>query len=629
MHKISVPIKVSTINENNREKYVKLCKSADVERIFLAIGSGGIDGVEENVDFFKNNGFEVGVWIDSTGHGFVLAHAKSDNDAEEFKQIVNIDGVTQTNSNCPLDKNFRDYFMKRIAKLVKTGVDIILLDDDFRMSQHGKDALCCACPMHLTRMSEILGEDVTLEKLRPHMLSGDKNRYRDAWLYSQNEGLVNFAKEIRAQVDSINPDVNVCICTAHAPWNADGMDVPEIVRILAGNNPPLVRLSGAPYWAMGRTRPYSLISVFEVARMTASYVKDEGFELMSEGDVYPRPRYTCPASYLELFDAATRVDGVYNGILKYMFDYIAGPDLEMGYLHFHNRNKPYYDKLRELFPNGANTGVRIIAYPNTFKNANLDISSFSVRTLCSHNGTMIASSGIPTVYGKDGICNSVFGENARQMDLSLLNDGTILDAVSAVILTQRGVDVGIKDFKGFFKTSIPFLSTSDPEFKSYIRYGDVRMLDASISENAKPILFCDDKIIAYRYQNENGQRFIVFMHEGDVSSAANGMTVSGLLKNPVLQKILPNEIEWLAQKPLPAYCVGNPELYIMCEQSENSLSVALFNCFADSLAEPVIHLSENYKQIECVNCTAVIDGNKVTLTSELHAFSMASFRLYK
>ena len=30
--------------------------------------------------------------------------------------------------------------------------------------------------------------------------------------------------------------------------------------------------------------------------MFASFMKDTGIETMSEGDVYPRPRYTCPAS---------------------------------------------------------------------------------------------------------------------------------------------------------------------------------------------------------------------------------------------------------------------------------------------------------------------------------------------
>ena len=440
---------------------------------------------------------------------------------------------------------------------------------------------------------------------------------------------MNFAREIRERVDSVNPDVNVCICTAHAPWNADGVSVPELVRILAGNNAPLVRLSGAPYWAMGRTRPYSLISVFEIARMTASFVKDNGFELMSEGDVYPRPRYTCPASYLELFDAATRADGGYDGILKYMFDYLAGPDLEMGYLHFHFRNKPFYQKLCDFFRGGANTGVGIVAYPNTFKNADLDISKFSVRTLCSHNGTMIASCGMPTVYGKDGICNCVFGESARNMDLSLIKGGMIIDAVAAVILTQRGVDVGIENFKDFYKTAIPFMSTSDRENVSYIKNNNVRMIDATLSDNAEPVLFCENKTVAYRYQNKDGQRFFVFTYDGDVSSESNGMTVSGLLKNPVLHGVLPSQVEWIAKKPLAAYCVGNPELYVMCEQDESSLSIALFNTFADPITQPVINLGQSYEKIECVNCSAILEENKVTLTSELHAFSMAMLRLSK
>lgn len=39
MHKISVPLMASTINNNNREKYLELCKKAKAERVFLALDS--------------------------------------------------------------------------------------------------------------------------------------------------------------------------------------------------------------------------------------------------------------------------------------------------------------------------------------------------------------------------------------------------------------------------------------------------------------------------------------------------------------------------------------------------------------------------------------------------------------
>ena len=153
-------------------------------------------------------------------------------------------------------------------------------------------------------------------------------------------------------------------------------------------------------------------------------------------------------------------------------------------------------------------------------------------------------------------------------------------------------------------------------------------MDAKLWDNAEPILFCDGKTVAYRYQNNDGQRFFVLTYEGDVSSDTV-MTMSGLIDNPVLHGVLPSQVEWIARKPLAAYCTGNPELYVMCEQDENTLSIALFNAFADPITQPVINLGQSYKEIECVNCSAVLDGNKVTLTSQLHGFSMAMLRLTK
>ena len=63
---------------------------------------------------------------------------------------------------------------------------------------------------------------------------------------------------------------------------------------------------------------------------------------MAEGDVYPRPRINCPASYLEGFDTAIRASGCTDGILKYGLDYTANADYETGYARFHERNTPLY-----------------------------------------------------------------------------------------------------------------------------------------------------------------------------------------------------------------------------------------------------------------------------------------------
>jgi len=439
-----------------------------------------------------------------------LAHVEEENPLLKFSQMVDIDGKRLHHANCPCDESFQKYISEYIGDLAKTGADIVMLDDDFRMSQH-RGGLSCACPEHMDRIGKILGERISVEELRPYVLTGKANKYRTAWMQAQNEGLIELAKEIRKSVDAANPNVTVCICTACAPWNVDGLDVSAITKILAGKNKPIVRLTGAPYWATKEFK-YPLITVFEIARMLASFVCGNGFEIMSEGDVYPRPRYTCPASYLELYDAVTRIDGGYSGILKYMFDYVAGPNFETGYLQLHKYNEPYLKKLSDLFAEGANAGVKIITYPHTMRDADLDVSTLHVYSPCPADATMFGSCGIPTIYKGEGVCNSVFGENARSFDLSKLCEGTVLDAVSAMILTERGVDVGLEAYGALVDKNISFLCTKDVAYRSFISRGKVRMLTPVLKESSEELLFATEQnntcTAAYKYENANGERFL-------------------------------------------------------------------------------------------------------------------------
>ena len=631
MYKISAPIMASTVTRENRSKYVKLCREAGIGRVFLCTNSPifPLDPLlGENIAYFKAEGFEVGIWTDTIGHGAALTHIADTADTSKYQPIVNLLGVTVPYTNCPSDPEFRAFIAKHIAKLAKLGPDIVMLDDDFRLSNHGGSELCCACEKHMARICELAGESITREELRPFVISGKPNKFRDAFISSQGESLKKMAEEIRTEVDKESPEVTVCFCSLLAHFDVDGLDVSGVTRLLAGKNKPILRLTGAPYWAV-KQRTYSLPTAMEIARSLAAMVKDEGFDTMAEGDVYPRPRYTCPASYLELYDGVMRADGNYSGILKYMFDYTAGPDFETGYLKFHSDSKPFFEKLSEFFPVGANAGVRIHLYPNTTKSADLDLSKTTPNYVRPMNGAMLTSCGIPTVYSGDGVCNSVFGESARKYELSNLAGGTLIDSVAAVILNGRGVDVGLDEISAHEEKTVNFVSTDDPEFKSYVKSGEARVLGAKLKENAEVLIYSAENgknvPLAYRYENERGERFIVLLF--DAYSVPH--STSGLISNRVLSTVLARELTWVARKPLPAVCSGNPDLYLICEKGEDYLSVGLFNCFADYVLDTEILLDGEYSKIECADCDAIIEGNKVILKSRLHGFGAAAFRVFK
>ena len=262
MYKISVPVMNSTIHANNRNTYRSMFQRAGASRIFLALEEQFIpDTLHENITYFKNNGFEVGVWISTIGHGSILNHVDGLNVDIPYTQMVDIEGITRSFANCPLDETFAEDIAQFVASIAKLGPDIVMLDDDFRLSQHGPH-ICCACSKHLARISDILGETITREQLKPYVLTGKPNRYRDAWLQAQNESLQGLAKRIRDEVDKETPHVRVCNCIGYAPWDVDGIDIPKLSRTLAGNHPPILRLTGAPYWAT-KSRKFPLITVLK------------------------------------------------------------------------------------------------------------------------------------------------------------------------------------------------------------------------------------------------------------------------------------------------------------------------------------------------------------------------------
>ena len=115
MHKLSIPLMSSSVNKDNRAAYVRQCREAGVKRVFLAHESSSYlipDALGENVAYFKENGFEVGIWLgDTIGHGFALTHIEGALETDVFPLIVDITGEKRPFAYCPLDKGFRRYIV--------------------------------------------------------------------------------------------------------------------------------------------------------------------------------------------------------------------------------------------------------------------------------------------------------------------------------------------------------------------------------------------------------------------------------------------------------------------------------------------------------------------------------------
>ncbi len=630
-YKISVPIMNHSVNESTRGIYLEQLRAAKADRVFLCVvkfcqtdaeKEEFVATLRENIQYFEQNGLEAGVWIGTTiGHGVPLAGADNKDFFPSSVRIVNLNGEALPDTRCPLYPEVRGALAAHAALVARSGVKTILLDDDFRMS-HGS-VRCCACEMHMKRISELCdGEKLTREELDRLVFHSPVNKYRHAWVKSQGEGLRNLAQAMRDAVDSVDKNVRIGLCSTYAVWDADGCDALELGRILAGEgNEPLVRLCSAPYTVQYSSKRLS--TVFEAARMLASLAKGFEGELMSEDDSYPRPRYNVPASYIELFDAVMRADGGHNGVLKYMVDYTSSPTYETGYFEHHVANLPLMEELDSMFADKVACGVRCIDRANLTACADYTLSEYTATFPPAAH--LMGLHSIPTTFDDEGICNAVFGENARELPLDTLSSGVILDAISAIILQKRGVDVGLDTIGAPESVEVANLLPTDRSERAYVKNGKARVFNCTLRQNARVTMLAEigERTVpfAYCYENADHKRFFVCLY--DVTAARYSEISLGYLH----QRVLIEGVEWAAGKTLPAKCVKHPELYILAKRGNGKMAVGLFNCYADGILRPTVKLDRAYKSIRFLNTSGTLKGDTVTLDQPLPAFSFAAFEV--
>ncbi len=628
MYKTSIPVMNHLVNKETRNKFLKLLKDAKAERVLLILtGENDIDSakekckiLKENGEFFKDNGIEPSIWIGNTiGHGTPLAGAELPS-LNGYQSLVNLNGELLPDTNCPFDDAFCRETGEFLAFVIKhSGIKLLFLDDDYRLSQHG-DEFCCACEKHMARICEILGENISREELKELAFKKEANKYRQAWLTAQKESLENLAHIIRKEVDKVDKEATVALCAAHSIWGVDGSSATDIAKILAGKNKAVARLHPAPYWAAHCSMPLPV--VFELARMFAHFSKDSNTEILAEGDNYPRPRYSTPASYLELFDGVMRADGNHNGILKYMSDYVSSVDYEKGYFAHHKRDLPLLEKISKIFDNKNSLGVYTPVDRSIMEKAD-----FSVCDAYKNNypfpfaSRMLSSLSIPTTLEEEhSTVTALFSQEALtfyKKDVPLL-----LDGVSAYLLAKNGIDVGIAP-EEFVNENVPIVASRDDKHLIFFKSQQARFLKGKLNENASVKLYTDKKEpFAYTYRNPSGQKFAVCLL--DTSYLPND---SAFFKGYCMQKFFIDAIKWLTDKKLPAVCPKNPDLYIIAKGKNSKTAVGLFNCYPDPVLKPEITLDKKYTKIKFFGTSGILKGNKVFLSEPLHPFSFCAFEV--
>lgn len=545
-------------------------------------------------------------------------------DTKGFTTMTASDGWTSRDICCPLDPGFRQVAGRMVRDFVRTGVDMVLLDDDYRYGAYRDDELVCTCARHMARVEAKLGEKITPAELKKRAMTGGRNRYRDAWMDANGEAFRDYAAFLRRCVDEVNPRVRLGLCACMSHWDNDGVDAATTARILAGKTRPFLRLIGAPYWASPGGPHYyggNLQNVIEFERMERTWVKGDDIEVVSEGDTYPRPRWTTSSSYLELFDMALRVDGRFDGILKYAVDY-DDPTRDRGYVARHVKNRALYAEIARRFDGRKAVGVRVYEEMNRLRDAVLDGelagSTRFLGTFGSEAAKCCSDLAIPTVWEGEGLVGMAFGENVRHVPVEAHRRGLIIDAWAARILMSQGVDVGVKSWGNKVRTGVDVVA--DGLVNSYAAYEGYNVELAEGAEVVgKRTSGCPP--YAFLYRNDAGGKYLVLPLEAY-------WTKPGWHRTYEAGRLLAEGVRRLAGKPLPAFLPGNPDVFLMAKDGvDGSRAVAVLNCFPDALVDAPVELDREFSRVEFVNCSGRLDGGRVVLEC-VPAYAFAAFTVH-
>ena len=639
MRKLYVP--VSATPELDHERIISDLHEMGAETVFLvndgrfcfergAVRSAQLQNIREKRELYESAGFEVGIWIMALGFGSKNApyNAKI---AEPYTRIKSTRGAVGDDAICPLDENYTQAMCTLIEDLASIGLKMIMLDDEFCLNI--RPGLGCACELHMKKLCEELGEEITREEIEKKVYAGSPSKYRDAWIKVMGDSLKNFARRMRESADRIDPTVRMGFCSGYTSWDLEGADAVELTQILAGDNKPFLRYTGAPYWIpQVRFKGQLLQTVVETVRMQAAWIDGMGIEAFGEGDTYPRSRFHSPAAFAELYDLVLIAEGIPN--LKYYYSYSYAHDFDSYYVDVHKRNMPLYKRVDKLFSGKRGVGIRVHEEMRKFQNYDLPAGYLGCRdvmyvTMFSTAQAILTSHAIPTVYSGEGIASICFGENAKYIDEKDLHGGMILDASAAEILEARGLDVGLASSEkltmGRGREIFEDGYTASPMIDA-VRYRILKPKDGAKVLSRFRFPATDSPLVippSYQYENKAGDRFLVFGFAGD-EQADSSATLLSYSRAQQIKDILP----WLCGSALPATAKNAPGLYSIVREDENAIAVGYFNMHPDEIFDLEVTLDRIPADVELVNCSGSWEGKNVKI-DYVKPYGFAALNLIK
>ncbi|MFA5205097.1 MAG: hypothetical protein WC708_11910 [Lentisphaeria bacterium] len=532
------------------------------------------------------SGLRVGILIQSTmGHGTVSESA--------FTRSVNAKGMT-TASVCPLAPGFADYLRRAVATVAATRPEFLLVDDDFRLANHG--AAGCYCAHHLAVLEQATGRHFERDGLEVALKTD--GTLQQQWDAVRLESLLALAREIRAGIDATDSKLpcGFCIC------DAGGMELQyahAIEAVLAGGNPPFVRVNSA--WYSSSDTKGLVQRIYWTSAQTRT-MKDMP-EILGESDTYPQNRYYTPARALNaqiLFSILHGCNGLKLWVSR-MGEF--QPESGEAYRQMLKANIAAYQKLADLMPQVAWLGpttplpadpAKFPPYTNPVRSENWACA------VLAHLGipvTVGANADSPVVMLTGPECDFFSDDELR----AFLARGVLLDGSAAQRFCDRGLGglLGVaadlpRDWQCTFERLNGHAANGAGVGKDIILTALVSGTAVRLTPNAPatqtlstlyhiPFFMSGDETVVGAgltlHENALGGRVAVYAARADATAFLDEVRRGQLI----------HVLDWLNRTPLPAIVLSDLDIYALhgrvADPAGGGELLVLFNLNLDPLPE--------------------------------------------
>ena len=277
---------------------------------------------------------EIGV-VTSLNPWHTLLHADRGRrlkPGQNFQLMVDPLGNVSSCCVCPLCPNWRKYIVEIFKLYASIKPNIIFIDDDFRYHNHSPLVWGgCFCDLHLEKMSERVGKQVTREELVEKVLKpGKPHPWRKIWLDIFNESLVSLAIELRNAVKSVSKNTKLgLMCSDPTVHAAEGRNWDELLKALCDDDVIIVRPHVKPY---SESSPLLYHEAFALTLHTITLLPENSY-VYPEIENFPYTRFSKSVTQTRLQITFSLTIGS-EGVMLNLFDFMGnGVSVAVSYTH--------------------------------------------------------------------------------------------------------------------------------------------------------------------------------------------------------------------------------------------------------------------------------------------------------